>query len=65
MGFAKLRGLIREKYGSDKAFAEAIGMRPSGLSRSLNGYRQWRADEIAKACQALNVPLTDAYIYFF
>lgn len=65
MYFAKLRGAIREKYGTDKALAEAAGMRPSCLSRCLNGHRQWRGDEMAKVCQALDIPLSDVYLYFY
>lgn len=65
MKYAKLRGLIREKYGTESAFAAAAGMRPSVLSRCLTGRRQWRGPEIAAACQALGIPLADAYQYNF
>lgn len=63
--FAKLRGLIREKFGKEKNFAKAIGMSPSSLSGCLNERRQWKGDEIAAACEALEVPLCEAYIYNF
>lgn len=65
MRYAKLRGLIREKYGTEAAFAKAAGIPTSVLSRCLNQRRQWRGEEIAAACQALGIPLTDAYIYSF
>lgn len=63
--FAKLRGLIRERYGKEASLARAIGMNPSTLSKLLNGGRQWRGDEIATVCQALGIPLSEAYLYKF
>lgn len=65
MKYAKLRGLIREKYGKDSAFAAAAGMKPAVLSRCLTGKRQWRGEEIAAACQALGIHLADAHQYNF
>lgn len=62
---AKLRGRIREVYGTESAFAAAIGMRPPVLSRCLTGRRQWRGEEIAAACYALGIPLADASLYNF
>lgn len=63
--FSKLRGLIRENYKTEKAFALHIGMAPAILSRCLNCGRQWRGEEIAAACQALDIPLENAYHYNF
>ena len=63
--YSKLRGLIREKYGTERAFATAAGLMPSVVSRCLNSRRQWRGEEIAAACRALGIPLTDAYLYNF
>ena len=65
MRYAKLRGLIREKYGTESAFAKAAGLPISVLSRCLNQRRQWRGEEIAAACGALDIPLTEAYQYSF
>lgn len=63
--YAKLRGLIREKFGKEKNLAKAIGMGPSCLSGCLNERRQWRGDEIAAVCKALGIPLAEAYLYNF
>lgn len=65
MSYAKLRGLIREKYGTEVAFARAAGIPQSVVSRCLNKRRQWRGEEIAAACQALGIPLAEAYQYNF
>ena len=63
--YAKLGGLIREKFGTDKAFAAAAGMSPSVVSRCLTERRQWRGEEIAAACGVLDIPLDEAYQYNF
>lgn len=63
--YAKLRGLIREKFGREAKLAEAINMNPSTLSKLLNEGRQWRGDEIAATCKALGIPLSEAYKYNF
>lgn len=65
MKYAKLRGRIREYYGTDKAFARAAGLPRSVLSRCLTGRRQWRGEEIAATCRVLDIPLTEAYQYNF
>jgi len=65
MGYSKLRGAIRAQYGKQKAFAHAMGLSPSTLSKKLCGRSEWTHSEIAKACELLGVPLADAYIYFF
>lgn len=65
MRYAKLRGLIREKCGTDAALAQAAGMSPSVLSRCLTGSRQWRGEEIASVCCVLGIPLEEAYQYNF
>lgn len=48
MSYAKLRGKIREVYGTQEAFAEAIGLSKAGLSMRLNNKIKWTADEIEK-----------------
>ena len=64
MKYAKLRGKIREVYGLQSEFAQAMRMNPSTLSLKLNGYNSWRQDEIIFACQLLRIPLAEAHIYF-
>lgn len=63
--FAKLRGLIREKYFTESNFAQAIGIPHYVLSKCLNGLRQWRGEEIGVVCKALGIPLAEAYKYNF
>lgn len=65
MSYAKLRGKIREVFGNNKDFAEAMGMDVSSLSAKLNNKSPWKREEIEKACELLSIPIEDVYIYFF
>lgn len=65
MSYAKLRGRIREKFGTQEAFAEAIGMNTVSLSQRLTGKLEWKTSEIFKACEVLDIPLADNAEYFF
>jgi hypothetical protein len=63
--YSKLRGALREKFGTQQAFSFALGISEASLSAKLNGRTEWRTDEIAKACQLLGIPLEQAHEYFF
>lgn len=65
MSYAKLRGRIVEKFGSQSAFAEAMGWRKALLSAKLNNKSEWSFPEVMKACELLEIPLKDAHLYFF
>lgn len=65
MSYAKLRGKIKEVYGTQGAFAKAINMSNVSVSHRLNGKLEWKSSEIAKACQALNIPMAENAEYFF
>lgn len=65
MSFAKLRGVIREKYGKQENFARAMSMNPTTLSLRLTNQRDWTRAEIERACELLDIPLQDAHLYFF
>lgn len=65
MSFAKLRGRIVEKFGSQSAFAAAMGWREALLSAKLNNKSAWTFPEVMKACELLEIPLNEAHLYFF
>lgn len=65
MSYAKLRGKIKEVYGTQDAFAEAIGLNSSSVSSKLNNKTEWTKKQIVVACDKLNIPLKDAPEYFF
>lgn len=56
---------IKEVYDTQEAFAEAMGMSYTALNQRLNNAVQWKTAEIAKACELLGIPLTEAHLYFF
>lgn len=63
--YAKLRGRIKEKFGTQDNFAAAMEMDRSTLSLKLNGKSNWTSTEIEKACILLEIPLAEAHAYFF
>lgn len=65
MSYSKLRGAIREKFGTQAAFATAMEMAENTLSCKLNGKTEWTRQEIADACQLLAIPIAEAPAYFF
>lgn len=65
MKYAKLRGKIYAKFRTQGEFADAIGMDRATLSGKMNGRTQWTLDEVARACDVLGIPLSEAHEYFF
>ena len=65
MSYAKLRGKIREVFATQEAFAKAMGMSTVSISQRLNGKMEWKAPEIALACELLGIPLEENAAYFF
>ena len=65
MSYAKLRGRIKEKFGTNASFAEALGMDSSSLSAKLNNGSPWKREEIELACELLGIPIDKVHLYFF
>lgn len=65
MSYSKLRGKIREVFGTQKAFAEAMEMDVATLSAKLNGRSEWSRCEMEKACILLAIPMGEMHLYFF
>lgn len=65
MDYKRLKLKIKEVFDTQPAFAKAMEMSQTALSQRLNGYVEWKVSEIAKACDLLHIPLTDAHLYFF
>lgn len=63
--YGKLRELIRAKFGTLGAFADAMGMNRGTLSGKINGLVAWKQDEIEKACYLLGIPMEKVCEYFF
>ena len=65
MNYPKLRGAIREKFGTQAAFAKAISMHSTTLSGKLSGRTDWTRQEIEDAALALGIPSIELPDYFF
>ena len=61
----KLEARIVEKFGSQKAFCEAIGIAESTLSRYINEGKDWKGSTLIKAVKALQIPAEEIDAYFF
>ncbi|MCJ7834594.1 DUF739 family protein [Cuneatibacter sp. NSJ-177] len=63
--YRKLKGRIREKFGTQAAFANAIGLSEVSVSNKLNNVVDWRQEEIENSTEALEIPYSEVHIYFF
>lgn len=62
---SKLRGKIRENFGSEYAFGEALGMALSTLSGKLNNKSEFTRSEILSIVKLLNLKKEEVYDLFF
>lgn len=63
--YSKLKGLIREKFGTQRKVAEKMGISPRSMSMKMTGKRFFQQDEISFLCKLLGIQATDIYDYFF
>lgn len=63
--YSLLDGLITQKFGSRAAFAKEIGISEHSISVKMNGKTPWKQADICKACDILNIDITDIHKYFF
>ena len=62
---SKLRGKIRENFGSEYVFGEALGMALSTLSGKLNNKSEFTRSEILSIVKLLNLKKEEVYDVFF
>lgn len=63
--YNKLRGRIKEKFGTQSAFAKAMGLSDVSVSNKLNNNVEWGQEEIEKSVMILNIAYSDIHSYFF
>ena len=63
--FSKLRGRIKEIFGTQTAFAMEMSMNEATLSNKLNNNVEFSPKEIIKACSLLKIPFYKINEYFF
>lgn len=61
----KLEERVKAKFSTQRAFAKACGMTESAVSRYLNGERKWKAEQMFKAAEVLDIPDNEIRSYFF
>lgn len=63
--FAKLRGRIIEKYGSQTAFVKAFGVSENTFSQKMNNKVRFSGDDILRIIELLDIPKNEIGEYFF
>ena len=63
--YSRLYGKIREVFGTQEAFADAMDMSRSAMNQRLTGAIEWKSPEIVKACELLGIPIMMSWMYFF
>lgn len=63
--YNKLRGKIKEVFGTQANFAKALGISTSVLSLKLNNVSEFTQKEILKAMRLLKVAPAEIDAYFF
>lgn len=63
--YAKLSGKIKEKFKTQERFAVAMDMSPRSISLKLNNKREWKQNEIDKACELLDISTNEIGEFFF
>lgn len=63
--YLKLRARIKEKFGTEGNFAEALGITHNSLSRKFNDKVQFSSNDIRIWCELLEIPLEESGLYFF
>ncbi|XZK31184.1 DUF739 family protein [Clostridium perfringens] len=63
--YKKLRGKIREVFGTQDNFARALGIGRVSLSQRLNNRLEFTQQEINKSCELLGIKKVELANYFF
>lgn len=63
--YRKLRGKIREKYSTERAFADDLGLGRTSLSQKLNGGVDFTQHQIHRAANLLQIDPREISTYFF
>lgn len=63
--YSKLTGLIKECYGTQERFAQAIGMGRVSFSQRINNKMEFRQSEIRTVMDVLEIPRESLEAYFF
>ncbi len=65
LDYSKLRGRIKEKFGTEKEFARALNISYATLNKKLNNIYDFSQTEIAKSVRLLMIEEKEISNYFF
>ena len=65
LDYSKLRGKIKEVFGTEGTFAKTMGYNRCTISAKLNNQSEWTRADIEKACGLLGIPFSEVEPYFF
>lgn len=63
--YSKLRGKIKETFGTQTAFANRIGINEVTLSKKLNNNLEFTQKEMNKTCDIFKESYSMVQVYFF
>lgn len=63
--YSRLNGRIVEKFGTQAAFAEKLGISERSLSLKLNNKVPWKQPEMQRSSELLEFPGNEIQLYFF
>lgn len=63
--YSKIKGKIKEVFGTQRSFAKAMNMSEQTLSDKLNNKIQFTQNEIILACKLLKIDPENISLYFF
>ena len=63
--YSKLKGRIVEIYGTQAAFAKALGSTEVTVTNKLAGKSQFSQSDIVQWCNTLGIAADDVGVYFF
>ena len=62
--YRKLRGRIKEKFGTQAEFSKRQGISDVSVSNKLNNVVDWGQEEMEHAISVLDIPESDIHAYF-
>ena len=63
--YAKLRGRIIEKFGSQENFCTAVGISKTAMSKKMTGKTGFSQKDIIKWCDLLSIDLDQVGEFFY
>lgn len=63
--YSKLKGRIKEYYGTQEKFAEKLGVSPLTVSKKLHGKTEFSQSDVEKWAELLHIDRYEYGLYFY